>query len=631
MSAQNMSEGFELLENQEYAEAEAFFEDVLKNFPKNLTANICYGRAVGLGGKPSEALSYFQSISSAFSGEHELSLNIAEAYLWNKKPQLAIDIYNGFEAPESNAYPTLIGLTNAYAQLKAYPRAIATVKHAIASYPQHESSHQLLESLQLAYADQLIQTDRFKLAKDQYDIVLDNNPQSVPALIGMTNVSYLLDQNKECLPYAQLGVAYSVQHKTLEKEARANLVQAFIWNHRYKEAIDLLETYFNTEPDYQGRYRARMNIQRQEYVEANSHYEQLIYKDRQDIEAWAGKTNALIAMDSIIPAINIIKDGTLSVKGDPNLNRIKIKTQRLLAPKMHLDSKYSFDSGMDESFDVNLLSETPISQGSSMIINGGYRFLNNDILSNSLSLFRINGGLSYKIFSHTYAKVNIGLTQIDDASNEPTLITYDIGGQTKINRHQIKLAFRRSLQNYNFSLVRERLSQRQLFAEYNYNGIRGYGFFSQFVQSNLSDGNNSSLFYGALYKSVKRRPFIKLGASLQLIRFSEFENRPYFSPELFVAPEIFVDILRTPDLLKEKGITYLLTGAGGFQFISDGDTGLSYRLQLRAGYLFKSGFHIEAYGLRTNVASSNASGFTFNQLGVSAKMFLKQSPLFKVN
>ena len=57
--AQEMEKGFDLLESQQYAEAKDYFADVLKQFPDNTTAQICYGRALGLGGDTASAKNYF--------------------------------------------------------------------------------------------------------------------------------------------------------------------------------------------------------------------------------------------------------------------------------------------------------------------------------------------------------------------------------------------------------------------------------------------------------------------------------------------------------------------------------------------------------------------------------------------
>ena len=48
--SQNMKEGFQLLETGKFEKAEQYFQKVLVDYPTNKTANLCYGRAVGLNG-----------------------------------------------------------------------------------------------------------------------------------------------------------------------------------------------------------------------------------------------------------------------------------------------------------------------------------------------------------------------------------------------------------------------------------------------------------------------------------------------------------------------------------------------------------------------------------------------------
>lgn len=628
---QDFSEGFQMLNSGNYEQAEDYFEGVLKEFPKNKTANICFGRAIGLKGKSKKALTFFEDLLLEYPDDVEVNLNLAEAYLWNKKPSQAIQIYHQLQHSGENGYPVIIGLTNSYALSGDYALAIETIHTGIERFPDQEGSHQLLESLELAYADSLIKSDRFKDAQNQYLAILDKNPESIPAYIGMTNISYLLDKTGQCLHYAEKGLIASKEQSTLMEEARGNMVQALIWSHLYDQAKESITEHFNNQGASFHRYSARMAMQQIAYQKSLSHYNTLLNTNSYDTEAWAGRTSALLAMDSIVPAMSTITKGAAQLPNEFSLRSLKTKSFRILAPSIQVDSKYSWDSGDDESYDLDVFAEIPFLPSLSVLVNGAYRELNNRISDSNLSLLRFNGGFKYKFFNHTYANVTLGTTRLNDQDVFPSLLTYDFSGETKYKTHQFKIGYRRAFQDYNFILVDQRLSQKQLYSEYTTSNSKGLGFYGQYVFSQLSDQNKSNLFYGAIFKTIKRIPFIKLGASIQYVAFNESEERTYFSPERFVAQEVFVDFVKTPDMLKSEGITYLATIAGGFQTIKDGDSGLSYRLQLRAGYLFKSGFHLEGFALRTNVASSNASGFTFNQLGVAAKFYLKQSPIFKVN
>ena len=96
--AQEMEKGFDLLESQQYAEAKDYFADVLKQFPDNTTAQICYGRALGLGGDTASAKNYFAKILARNPQNLEVRLNQAESLLWNKDFAEALPIYEALTA-----------------------------------------------------------------------------------------------------------------------------------------------------------------------------------------------------------------------------------------------------------------------------------------------------------------------------------------------------------------------------------------------------------------------------------------------------------------------------------------------------------------------------------------------------
>ena len=60
--SQNMTEGFQLLETGKFENAEQFFQKVLVDYPNNKTANLCYGRAVGLNGNSIKAVAIFTEL-----------------------------------------------------------------------------------------------------------------------------------------------------------------------------------------------------------------------------------------------------------------------------------------------------------------------------------------------------------------------------------------------------------------------------------------------------------------------------------------------------------------------------------------------------------------------------------------
>ncbi|MFC5048870.1 tetratricopeptide repeat protein [Aquimarina hainanensis] len=59
VQAQDMNEGFSYLESGKFEKASLFFEEILKTYPDNKTARLCYGRAIGLSGTPKKLRNFY--------------------------------------------------------------------------------------------------------------------------------------------------------------------------------------------------------------------------------------------------------------------------------------------------------------------------------------------------------------------------------------------------------------------------------------------------------------------------------------------------------------------------------------------------------------------------------------------
>ena len=110
--AQNMQEGFTNLEKGEFAKAAIFFEDILKTYPDNKTAKLCYGRAVGLSSSPEKATLLFDDLLKTYPDDFEIQLNYAECMLWNKNFIDAKPYYFGLISKHPESFPALILIQN---------------------------------------------------------------------------------------------------------------------------------------------------------------------------------------------------------------------------------------------------------------------------------------------------------------------------------------------------------------------------------------------------------------------------------------------------------------------------------------------------------------------------------------
>ena len=115
---QNMKEGFTYLEKGNFAQAETFFKSVLKSYPENKTARLCFARATGLNGQPEHALELLEGLGKDYPGDFEIRLNYAEALLWNKDYNSAESYYTELLDIDAKSFPAVLGFANTLSSLK---------------------------------------------------------------------------------------------------------------------------------------------------------------------------------------------------------------------------------------------------------------------------------------------------------------------------------------------------------------------------------------------------------------------------------------------------------------------------------------------------------------------------------
>ncbi|MGK0235863.1 MAG: tetratricopeptide (TPR) repeat protein, partial [Psychroserpens sp.] len=107
--SQEMKEGFKYLETGKYKKAAFFFNQILKTYPKNKTARLCYGRAVGLLGKSEKSIQLFTRLLQDYPSDFEVKLNYAEALLWNTNFLKAKKYYEKLIKENSTSFSALLG------------------------------------------------------------------------------------------------------------------------------------------------------------------------------------------------------------------------------------------------------------------------------------------------------------------------------------------------------------------------------------------------------------------------------------------------------------------------------------------------------------------------------------------
>ena len=185
------------------------------------------------------------------------------------------------------------------------------------------------------------------------------------------------------------------------------------------------------------------------------------------------------------------------------------------------------------------------------------------------------------------------------------------------------------MQNFNSDLINKEIVSNNFYANYNISTNIKFGWFTQYFYTTQSDSNTRNLLFTSLYYNFLSKPVLKGGINYQYIAFKNQVPTDYFSPKKFNAVEIFADFLKDENAAEVKSIFYNVNAATGFQFIEDGDKQWTYRIQAKFGYKLSDRLLANVYGLRSNIASATAAGFTYNEFGFRLKWLLSSKPVFK--
>ncbi|MBT8259323.1 MAG: tetratricopeptide repeat protein, partial [Bacteroidia bacterium] len=334
ISAQNMQPGFTYLETGKYPEAKSFFESILKDYPENKTARLCYGRAIGLGGNSEKAKQLFLDLLEDHPDDFEVKLNYGESLLWNKNFNDAKPYFKKLIEADPNSFPALLSYANTLSNLKEYEDALLYVDKALDLSPgnanalnskkymylgfayqkqqaqQYDEAESLLkENLKLFNNDKdtllnlanlYLIADRKKDAKAVYHLLGENPENKLIALNGLALVSHLDGKEKEALKisteaFDQLG---STTAQELVKATTERYIQALIWNKKYKPAEELIDGLRQEKPNENWvlALRATLNIYKSNFKNSLSDYNDILINDSTSFDGNLGKANTLKAL-----------------------------------------------------------------------------------------------------------------------------------------------------------------------------------------------------------------------------------------------------------------------------------------------------------------------------------------------
>ena len=661
LNAQDMKEGFTYLETGKYKDAETYFFKILVDYPDNKTARLCYGRAVGLNGDSKKAVSIFTDLLEAYPSDYEIKLNYAESLLWNKEFNKAKPYYKGLVDENLQSFPALLGYANTLSNLEEFDAALKYVNKALEVSPGNNNALISKKYIRLGFANQYMKKqnyteavtileknlEEFKndkesllslanvylnsnelaKAKKTYQLLSNTDEGKIIALNGQALVHHLDGKEKDALlvseqAYKQLN---EISNQNLINQTKERYAQALIWNKKYVPAKRLIDDINKDHPDenWALALRATLNIYKSNFKESIDDYDLILKNDITSFDGNLGKANALKATNAFRQAYDAAK---MTLKYHDNqkdaLSFIKMLEENF-TPFAEHKVAYSFDNGDNSAWSINNSIQYPLSTKLSLHGDYTYRTTRNSNSNNKATANTFNVGFSYRLHPSILFKGQAGLSATSSEINDFNRFLSDLSFKIKPYKLQdLEVGYKRTIESFNADLLAREIVQDNFYANYNVSSNFNLGWFTQYYYTSQNDENTRNLLFTSLYYNILSKPVLKAGVNYQYITFKNQVPTIYFSPEKFNAVEIFVDLLKDENIVKESEWFYGVNLATGYQFINDDEKQSTYRVQGKFGYKFKGGALLNFYGTNSNIASVTAAGFKYTELGLRFKWFI---------
>lgn len=660
--AQDMNEGFQYLETGKFDKAEVFFNTILKEYPLNKTANLCYGRAVGLNGNAEKAVGIFTNLLKEYPTDLEIQLNYAESLLWKKNFVKAKAYYTTLVANNPTNFPALLGFANTFSNLKEYENALKYVNKALEVSPNNPNAMVSKKYIRLGYANQFVQEQKYDIAislldenlidfKNDKETLLNkvniylmtkqtedattiynqlatNKKDSLLALNGLALVSHIAKKDKIALEISKKAIEKSliVNDSVLTVQTLERYTQALIWNKKFKNAETKINELIHIygEENWVLSLRATLGMYRSDFKETIADYEKILKKDSLSFDGNLGSTNAYFANGEIKKAYNGVFSTLNIFKNQQDAVGFLKKVNKNYTPFIEEKLSYTFDNGDNVAYSSHTKITFPINLDLKVSASYEYRKTENTISTNNAISNNFNLEFQYKLHPKIMFNVKTGIAHANSFSKDYSqLLVEAFLKMQPLKLQDFELGYKREIQNFNADLVDKEIASNNLFLNYNISTNFNLGWFTQYFYTTQTDDNTRNLLFTSLYYNFLAKPALKGGFNYQYIAFKNQVPTSYFSPEKFNAMEVFVDISSN-----ENAIFYSLNAATGYQFIEDQEKQSTYRIQAKLGYNFNERFLANMYGTRSNIASTTAAGFTFTEVGLVVKWDLTKKPTF---
>ena len=644
LQAQQMEDGFAYLEEGNWDQATLFFENVLKTYPNNKTAKLCYGRAIGLAGKPEEASVIFKSLLEHYPGDFEIQLNYVESLLWKKNYTQAEGYYKKLLTINSTSFPVLLGLANTYSNLSKYELALTYVTKALDVDKTNQGAKVSRKYIRLGLASQAIKNNdaasaiivlesnfndfpkdketlsllgefymsqkEFEKANEAYQSIND----SVVQYRGMSLVAHQMFKDKKALMYAKAGVQFSVKNDSVQfLAANERLIQAFIWNGNYKRAAAKIDELGQLFPENKTvlALKATLGMYTSKFAKSIDDYKTILAIDSTSFDGNLGIANAYRAKGERSLAL-FYADKTLQFYPDQKDAKALINIiKNEMLPELIVRGAMTVDNGDNEAWSYGTSLRVPFTERFKSSFAYGYRTTANKTLMTMANSQDFTVGSTYRVINNVKIHSSLSLIKANANTEEFT----NLNGAFKLTARPLpnqflSVGYNRELQNFNASLIEEKIFMNNYNLSHNISSNFGLGWYTSYTYTSQTDTNTRNLLFSSLYYNFSKRPAIKGGVNYQYMGFSNQVPQLYFSPFNYQSLEVFAEA---------NGIigsfNYNVNSALGIQFVENDAASSLFRIEAKASYVLAKNFNGSVYGKYSNIASATASGFSFTEIG----------------
>lgn len=660
-TAQDMSEGFGMLDSGDFKRAESYFENVLKEFPNNKTASLCYARAVGLAGDPNRATDAFKKMLATYPDDLEILLNLAESYLWNKKPVPAIVTYLDILNSDSTLFGAQLGIANSYSMNTQYELAYTHIKIALAIQPDNAQATLSAKYIRLGLANRLAsELHRYEEAyaliaenmavdaEDQESLGLLANVYLIAgnyaaadssyrkmsnlfnSLKGQSIALHLLGHDEKALSLSKEVLVMGQEGDSARAlDANLHYVSALLWNNEIRLAkgfLDSLSAIPLTSPELFAA-QAQVSMYEADFKKGVAKFSHYLASMPTSFKGNLGKADAMHALGLDNEAYELAFKTLTYYPGQKDATNFVKKLNGQHSPKASVGYGFgkSSDGSANQFWNVGgaislspLFSTHVMYQQKTFTVNGEATNLSSQLMTISAKrqinqLIKLDGSIAM-------VKTEIGQEHM---SNQRTNINFSTG--FNISKVQtLTIGYQSELQDFNAALLRQNLKTNHLaIKNAMFWKLHNIGSYTEVYRSFYSDGNHRNLLFTSLYKNLDIKPKVKFGANFLIMSFAENKPEYYYSPERYYQPEVFVGLEHGGE---KSFIITRLDAAGGFQFI-EGEAQSTWRAQLSFSKTVGK-LQMQINGAYSSITAMQSNGFSHFQVNAQCSFQLSDKPIF---